>query len=95
MQSQASSAMNSLSTPIPNIQTISFTAEEEKETSLIGKTNIEWGYSIEEMTSNGARKLRCIYCNKVFSGGRITHMKEHLAGQRGDVNRCKDVPQDI
>lgn len=85
MQSQASLAMNSSST-IPNTQTTSYIAKKEKETYGRGKIDIAWGYCVEERTSNGERKLKCIYCNKVFSGGGITRMKKNIWPDKEEIS---------
>nr|GMC92819.1 hAT transposon superfamily [Ipomoea batatas] len=39
--------------------------------------------------------LRCIYCGKIFSGGGIHRVKEHLAGQKGNGSTCSRVEPDI
>ncbi|KAF8395152.1 hypothetical protein HHK36_019093 [Tetracentron sinense] len=45
---------------------------------------------------NGDRvKLKCIYCGKVFSGGGIHRIKEHLAGQKGNAASCLRVQPDV
>ena len=37
----------------------------------------------------------CLYCNKLIKGGGITRLKYHLAGIRGQVEPCKNAPDDI
>ncbi|KAK7856817.1 hypothetical protein CFP56_021587 [Quercus suber] len=45
---------------------------------------------------NGDRsQLKCIYCNKLFRGGGIHRIKEHLAGQKGNASACLRVPPDV
>ncbi|KAF8369899.1 hypothetical protein HHK36_032065 [Tetracentron sinense] len=49
-----------------------------------------------QMFKNGDRvKLKCIYCGKVFSGGGIHRIKEHLAGQKGNAASCLRVQPDV
>ncbi|XP_015876831.2 uncharacterized protein LOC107413406 isoform X2 [Ziziphus jujuba] len=40
-------------------------------------------------------QLRCIYCSKLFKGGGIHRIKEHLAGQKGNASTCLRVPPDV
>lgn len=49
-----------------------------------------------QMFKNGDRvQLRCIYCSKLFKGGGIHRIKEHLAGQKGNASTCLRVPPDV
>ncbi|CAI9092499.1 OLC1v1027754C1 [Oldenlandia corymbosa var. corymbosa] len=49
-----------------------------------------------EMYKNGVRfELKCNYCGKVFKGGGIHRIKEHLAGQKGNASSCLRVPPDV
>ncbi|PON65623.1 Zinc finger, BED-type domain containing protein [Trema orientale] len=49
-----------------------------------------------QMFKNGERvELKCIYCSKVFKGGGIHRIKEHLAGQKGNASTCSRVPPDV
>lgn len=49
-----------------------------------------------EMYKNGERiQLKCIYCGKVFKGGGIHRIKEHLAGQKGNASSCLRVQPDV
>ncbi|XP_010496130.1 PREDICTED: uncharacterized protein LOC104773244 isoform X2 [Camelina sativa] len=40
-------------------------------------------------------QMRCIYCKKMFKGGGITRVKEHLAGKKGQGTICDQVPEDV
>ena len=40
-------------------------------------------------------KLVCLFCNKVFAGGGIHRVKQHLAGAKGEVDGCKKVIADV
>ncbi|KAK8611082.1 hypothetical protein V6N13_131146 [Hibiscus sabdariffa] len=49
-----------------------------------------------QMFKNGERvQLRCIYCGKIFKGGGIHRIKEHLAGHKGNAATCLRVPSDV
>lgn len=49
-----------------------------------------------EMFKNGDRvQLKCIYCSKLFKGGGIHRIKEHLAGQKGNASSCLQVQPEI
>lgn len=49
-----------------------------------------------QMFKNGDRvQLKCLYCGKVFKGGGIHRIKEHLAGQKGNASTCLRVPSDV
>ncbi|XP_010525164.1 PREDICTED: uncharacterized protein LOC104803010 [Tarenaya hassleriana] len=40
-------------------------------------------------------QMRCLYCRKMFKGGGITRVKEHLAGKKGQGPICDRVPEDV
>ncbi|KAL2928026.1 Acetyl-coenzyme A carboxylase carboxyl transferase subunit beta [Bienertia sinuspersici] len=40
-------------------------------------------------------QLKCIYCAKIFRGGGIHRIKEHLACQKGNASTCHRVPPDV
>jgi hypothetical protein len=49
-----------------------------------------------QMFMIGERKhLKCIYCFKLFKGGGIHRIKEHLAGHKGNASACLSVPEDV
>ncbi|KAJ6432624.1 hypothetical protein OIU84_019793 [Salix udensis] len=49
-----------------------------------------------QMFKNGERvQLKCVYCGKIFKGGGIHRIKEHLAGQKGNAATCLQVPLDV
>ncbi|KAB1217840.1 hypothetical protein CJ030_MR3G014750 [Morella rubra] len=49
-----------------------------------------------QMFKNGERvQLKCIYCGKLFKGGGIHRIKEHLAGHKGNASTCLRVPPDV
>ncbi|CAK9135645.1 unnamed protein product [Ilex paraguariensis] len=49
-----------------------------------------------QMFKNGDRvQLKCVYCGKLFKGGGIHRIKEHLAGQKGNASSCLRVLPDV
>ncbi|XP_010488238.1 PREDICTED: uncharacterized protein LOC104766116 isoform X3 [Camelina sativa] len=40
-------------------------------------------------------QMRCLYCRKMFKGGGITRVKEHLAGKKGQGTICDQVPDEV
>ncbi|KAJ8641147.1 hypothetical protein MRB53_017841 [Persea americana] len=52
-----------------------------------------WAYGSVDPTNN--KHVICRFCNKVIKGGRITRLKEHLGGVKGDIAPCKNMPGDI
>lgn len=49
-----------------------------------------------QMFKNGERvQLKCIYCGKIFKGGGIHRIKEHLAGHKGNAATCLRVPSNV
>lgn len=49
-----------------------------------------------QMFKNGDRvQLKCTYCGKIFKGGGIHRIKEHLAGQKGNASTCLRVQPDV
>lgn len=52
-----------------------------------------WAHGI--MVNGGRQKIKCKYCNKVMLGGGISRLKQHLAGERGNVAPCEEVPEEV
>ncbi|KAF6150266.1 hypothetical protein GIB67_033965 [Kingdonia uniflora] len=49
-----------------------------------------------QMFKNNDRvQLKCLYCFKMFGGGGIHRIKEHLACQKGNASCCPRVPADV
>lgn len=49
-----------------------------------------------QMFKNGDKvQLKCIYCGKIFKGGGIHRIKEHIAGQKGNAAACLRVQPDV
>lgn len=47
------------------------------------------------MVNGGRQKIKCKYCHKVMLGGGISRLKQHLAGERGNVAPCEEVPEEV
>ncbi|CAB4268597.1 unnamed protein product [Prunus armeniaca] len=52
-----------------------------------------WAHGI--MVNGGRQKIKCKYCHKVMLGGGISRLKQHLAGERGNVAPCEEVPEEV
>ncbi|XP_050232750.1 uncharacterized protein LOC126681279 [Mercurialis annua] len=62
--------------------------------SLGHKRDSGWKYC--EMLKEGEKvHIKCIYCGKIFKGGGIFRLKEHLAGRKGGGPICQRVPPDV
>ncbi|XP_027116170.1 uncharacterized protein [Coffea arabica] len=49
-----------------------------------------------QMFNNGGKVLlKCVYCGKIFNGGGIYRLKEHLAGRTGNGSVCSEVQSDV
>ncbi|KAL3505831.1 hypothetical protein ACH5RR_031213 [Cinchona calisaya] len=59
------------------------------------KRDPAWKYC--EMYKNGVKvELKCVFCGKIFKGGGIHRVKEHLAGAKGDGGSpCMNVDSDV
>ncbi|XP_031260567.1 uncharacterized protein LOC116118736 isoform X2 [Pistacia vera] len=53
------------------------------------------GWAHGTMVNGGRQKIKCKYCHKVFLGGGISRLKQHLAGERGNVAPCEEVPDEV
>ena len=53
------------------------------------------GWAHGTMVNGGRQKIKCKYCHKIFLGGGISRLKQHLAGERGNVTPCEEVPEDV
>ncbi|KAI8528485.1 hypothetical protein RHMOL_Rhmol12G0151700 [Rhododendron molle] len=52
-----------------------------------------WAYS--KLVLGKKNNTICLFCNKHLKGGGITRLKQHLAGVKGEVEACKNVPMDV
>ncbi|CAN1145218.1 hypothetical protein LINPERHAP2_LOCUS14564, partial [Linum perenne] len=59
------------------------------------KTDIAWNYFEELVEENGNKVFQCLFCAKVYKGGGINRMKQHLAGIPRQISRCLKVPYDV
>ncbi|CAL9129750.1 unnamed protein product [Musa textilis] len=56
-------------------------------------TDIGWAHGA--MVNGDRQKIECKYCHKVILGGGISRLKQHLAGERGNIAPCDQVPDDV
>lgn len=56
-------------------------------------TDLGWAHGM--MVNGDRQKIQCKYCLKVILGGGISRLKQHLAGERGNIAPCEKVPDDI
>lgn len=47
------------------------------------------------MVNGDRQKIMCRYCQKIILGGGISRLKQHLAGERGNIAPCEKVPNDV
>ncbi|XP_076958104.1 uncharacterized protein LOC143633744 isoform X2 [Bidens hawaiensis] len=59
------------------------------------KKDKTWKYVNESKDEAGKRIFVCTFCNKVFRGGGIFRVKQHLAGVTGNGSPCSKVPKDV
>ncbi|XP_061369965.1 uncharacterized protein LOC133312734 [Gastrolobium bilobum] len=59
-----------------------------------GKTDPSWGHC-RQVIEDGKAVIICQHCNKVIRGGGINRLKNHLAGEKGQVEPCKKVPAEV
>ncbi|KAF2287856.1 hypothetical protein GH714_002989 [Hevea brasiliensis] len=58
------------------------------------KQDIGWKHG--QMVKEGDKVyIKCIYCGKVFKGGGVFRLKEHLAARKGGGPMCQMVPPDV
>ncbi|OVA07174.1 zinc finger protein [Macleaya cordata] len=56
-------------------------------------TDPGWAHGM--MVDGDRQKIKCRYCHKVILGGGISRLKQHLAGERGNIAPCENVPEDV
>ncbi|KAL5701064.1 hypothetical protein ACHQM5_026443 [Ranunculus cassubicifolius] len=56
-------------------------------------TDLGWDHGL--MVNGDRQKIECKYCHKVILGGGISRLKQHLAGERGNIVPCESVPDDV
>ncbi|KAK4772292.1 hypothetical protein SAY86_014067 [Trapa natans] len=58
------------------------------------KTDLAWKHC-QLINHENSCHLMCLYCTKIFKGGGIHRMKEHLAGRKGNGSICLKVPLEV
>ncbi|URD88420.1 hypothetical protein MUK42_24599 [Musa troglodytarum] len=56
-------------------------------------TDLGWAHGV--MVNGDRQKIQCRYCHKMILGGGISRLKQHLAGERGNIAPCEQVPDDV
>ncbi|KAJ8630942.1 hypothetical protein MRB53_024265 [Persea americana] len=56
-------------------------------------TDLGWAHGM--MVNGDRQKIKCKYCHRVILGGGISRLKQHLAGERGNIAPCEEVPEDV
>ncbi|KAF9595917.1 hypothetical protein IFM89_006198 [Coptis chinensis] len=56
-------------------------------------TDLGWAHGM--MVNGDRQKIECKYCHKVILGGGISRLKQHLAGERGNIAPCEKVPEEV
>lgn len=70
-------------------------AQYKDEQALVPPRATDPGWAHGIMVNGGRQKIRCKYCHKVILGGGISRLKQHLAGERGNVAPCEEVPEEV
>ncbi|KAK7266013.1 hypothetical protein RIF29_18652 [Crotalaria pallida] len=64
--------------------------------SVRAKSDPTWDHCQSGVDEKDGKKfIKCSYCAKSFKGGGIHRMKQHLAGEKGEVISCPEVPFDV
>lgn len=56
-------------------------------------TDVGWSHGT--MVNGDRQKIKCNYCSKIMLGGGISRLKQHLAGERGNISPCEKVPDEV
>ncbi|KAI3904083.1 hypothetical protein MKW92_027377 [Papaver armeniacum] len=56
-------------------------------------TDLGWVHGV--MVDGDQQKIKCRYCHKMILGGGISRLKQHLAGERGNIAPCDKVPEEV
>ncbi|XP_042511920.1 uncharacterized protein LOC122087027 isoform X2 [Macadamia integrifolia] len=73
-----------------------FSTVQSKEEQVLAPpraTDLGWAHGM--MVNGDRQKIKCRYCHKVILGGGISRLKQHLAGERGNIAPCEQVPDDV
>lgn len=91
MSGSASATQSSPSVPFESRQLVS---DESSQQSTRQKSDPAWAYCKLTIGPDGKKTLTCVLCLKIFRGGGINRVKQHLAGKPGDVLSCNKVDAD-
>ena len=68
---------------------------QQSSSSVRSKVDPTWGHVTQSRDANGKLILTCMHCFQSYKGGGINRLKQHLAGQKGQVVSCKKVPFEV
>ncbi|KAF5175661.1 hAT transposon superfamily [Thalictrum thalictroides] len=74
---------SSMPSPLVNAQT----------TKAPRATDLGWAHGL--MVNGDRQKIESKYCHKVILGGGISRLKQHLAGERGNISPCEKVSEEV
>ncbi|XP_019427193.1 PREDICTED: uncharacterized protein LOC109335514 [Lupinus angustifolius] len=63
--------------------------------SVRAKSDPTWDHCQLVQDVDGKKSIKCLYCSKCYKGGGIHRIKQHLAGEKGDVVPCLSVPFEV
>ncbi|XP_019432160.1 PREDICTED: uncharacterized protein LOC109339202 [Lupinus angustifolius] len=63
--------------------------------SVRAKSDPTWDHCQLLQDVEGKRTIKCLYCSKCYKGRGIHGIKQHIAGEKGDVLPCLSVPFDV
>ncbi|KAF1862826.1 hypothetical protein Lal_00040094 [Lupinus albus] len=63
--------------------------------SVRAKSDPTWDHCQLVQDVDGKKSIKCLYCSKCYKGGGIHRIKQHLAGEKGDVLPCLSVPFEV
>ncbi|XP_012853841.1 PREDICTED: uncharacterized protein LOC105973363 [Erythranthe guttata] len=63
--------------------------------SIRQKKDGAWKYVTEGTNAKGKKIWICGFCKKIFAGGGINRMKQHLSGVKGAVTACQKVSLEV
>ncbi|CAL0299742.1 unnamed protein product [Lupinus luteus] len=63
--------------------------------SVRSKSDPTWDHCQLIQDVDGKKSIKCLYCSNCYEGGGIHRIKQHLAGEKGDVLPCLSVPFEV
>lgn len=83
-----------MGTTAESVDAVSSASEKElQELAPPRATDLGWAHG--SMVNGDRQKIVCRYCHKVILGGGVSRLKQHLAGERGNIAPCEKVPDEV